>query len=605
MYKPFGCVVIMELTKTKHLTIAILMFWLFLTPAMVGLADFATNTIAPNNFELAAPSINSPPDLTFENGSLGEKIVWNATSNEPLNYSVSRDGEIIDSGNWDGSEIVVELDHLYEENLTYSLPVSFEFTCVVFDKQNESVSDTVMVTVIADETNPIITIEVDGIVLEEPANYTYEVGSFGHEIIWMINETNPDFYNITRLSDYPSNNFTVIESGNWAGGNISIGIDGLNATHSYLYTLFVNDTLGHNSTSTVNVTVSEDLTDPVVDSPDDISYEFGAGPYVLKWHVYDSNPKNYSIRVIVHFNDTEYGPPGQAHPPANISQPDWSFDDPKGQDIQINVTNLYLGNYTFTIILFDEYDHNSTDSVNITVYEDIRAPVVNATDEITYEEGYTGYEINWTIDESNPKTYNLTRYDGLNITIIMNGTWSGQNFVVSVDGLAVGTYIYNMTLIDYFNQTTIFITTVEVTPDAHLPTISQVRVLQSFTTVSTNNLTVQAYVWDRNNISSITIEWYTNDPENPNSKNMTLQFDNIYNAELGEFVNGETVFFRLRAVDNSSVKNEHVTQWFNYTISSQLPERTPPLLIAGAAILGGLSSIAIAVIYFKTRTRSR
>ncbi|MHA2214183.1 MAG: hypothetical protein ACW992_13570, partial [Candidatus Thorarchaeota archaeon] len=135
----------------------LLLTWLVVSPVASGFAVFSmAQTPQDRIFVPAAPMIDSPEDLSFENGSLGEEIRWNATSDEPKNYSISRDAELFESGSWDGSEIIVDLDHIYDENLTHTLPVSFEFVCVVFDLQNESASDSVSVEVIADELGPII-----------------------------------------------------------------------------------------------------------------------------------------------------------------------------------------------------------------------------------------------------------------------------------------------------------------------------------------------------------------------------------------------------------------------------------------------------------------
>jgi hypothetical protein len=260
---------------------------------------------------------------------------------------------------------------------------------------------------------------------------------------------------------------------------------------------------------------------------------------------------------------------------------------------------MYLGDYTFKLTLFDDYGYNSTDSVNVTVYEDIRAPDVNATDDFSYEEGYTGYSLDWSADESNPRSYNLTKGD----EILMNGTWRGENLTFSVDGLPVGDHTYNMTLIDYFNQTTIIITVVTVTPDAHLPIISDVSVIESYTTAATNNVTIQAYAWDLNNISSITIEWNTSLNTTVGEIEMTLVADDFYVVSLGEFAHGVVVSYHIIAVDNSSVNNVHESPWMSYIVDAQQSEPLPAALWGGILALGVLSTLAVLWIYFRTKTR--
>ncbi len=575
-----------------------LLAWLVLSPFVAGMMG-SEAVAAKQTYTLAAIEIDSPADLSFENGSMGMEIVWNATTDNPKNYTVYLDGEVhLSDSTWDGELIVVDLDHLYDDNLLDTLPAEFSYTCTVFNDDNETISDTVDVEVIADILAPIVVSTIDG---EYGAtNASFEVGSFGHTITWNITETNPSFYNITRKSNETTSNDTIIEFGEWDGSNLTISIDGLNASHWYMFTLFLNDTLGFNTTSSVNITIYADLTAPVISSPDDITYEFGDTGYQITWSTYDSNPLNYSLQVIILYNDTSYGNVSALTGiPPNITDATWSFTNPKVMNITFSVDKMYLGNYTFTLLLEDDYGYNTTDSVNVTIYEDIRAPVVDALEEYDYEEGYTGYSLNWSADESNPKTYNLTR-DG---EILMNGTWHGENLTISIDGLDVGEYTYNMTLIDYFNQTTIVLTVLTVTPDAHDPLIQDVRVLETFTTVSTNNVSIQAYVWDINNLSLIEVQWTVNDNTTVLTLNMTSFNDDFYYASLGEFNLGDTVHYRVRAIDNSSVNNEYITEWIDYTVESLSPIPTPALLWGGILVLGILSSIALLWLYTKTKTR--
>ncbi len=564
--------------------------WLVLSPAIAVFTGTPQQPVA-NSHILAEISIDHPPDLTYENGTMGKTIEWNATTSDPKNYTVTRDGEVYQSGSWDGSLITVDLDHLYTENLTYSLPRTFIFVCTVFNQQNETVSDEVQVTVVPDEAAPIIA---------QPANFSYEEGSFGHFIHWNITETNPDFYNITRISNDPTSNFTVtIESGDWDGSNISLNVDHLNASYWYIFTLYVNDTLGHNATSSVNVTVYEDLSDPTVTNPDDISYEYGATGNKLEWKVYDSNPKNYTIIITYTFINKTYGYYDDTEVPlANITNTDWTLTNPDGDYVSVQIDKLYVGNYTYNITLFDDFGHWASDVVNVTVYKDLRAPVVNATPDFAYEEGYTGNLVNWSIDETNPKFFNLTRDD----VILGNGTWDGSDFNATADGLSVGMHVFNLTLIDYFNQTTISIVRVNVTPDAHLPLVTEVTTIQAFYSPTENNITVQAHIWDLNNLSSVKVEWRV-DETNIHDRNMTEISDGLYMADIGAYAVGTTVYYRILATDNSSVHNVYTSEWFSVTVEAVTEEPTPPLLWVPILILGSLSAIVLLFLYFKTRTR--
>ncbi|TFH06075.1 MAG: hypothetical protein E4H14_11505, partial [Candidatus Thorarchaeota archaeon] len=372
---------------------AFMLTLIILSPCVTSVNN--TNfSIAPTSMmEIAAPTITGPTLFEFENGTVGVTIEYDAYDANPKNWSVTVDGSYYSSSTWDGGPVTVLLIYLITRNLIVTVPQDFTFIITVVNEAEENASITTTVRAIQDTNAPQIT---------QPANITYEEGRFGNEIKWNIIESNPDFYNISRYSNEPGTNFSILETGDWNGDDIDINVDGLNASHWYIYTLFVNDTLGLNSTSSVNVTVLADISNPVISSPDDVAFEFGDTGMEVRWHAYDSNPKNYTIDEIIHFNDTLYGNYTEFHYFTNISQPVWMFTDPDGGDISISLDGLFLGNYTFIITAFDIYNQSSTDSVYVRIYPDIRAPVINASDNLVYEEGYTGYNITWDVDENNP-----------------------------------------------------------------------------------------------------------------------------------------------------------------------------------------------------------
>jgi len=572
---------------------AFMLTLIILSPCVTSVNNTGFSAAPISNMELAAPTITGPTFFEFENGTVGQTIQYDAYDAAPKNWSVTVDGSDYTENIWDGGPVTVLLVYLRTTNLITTLPQNFIFVVTVFNQANESASITTTVRVIQDVTAPEIT---------QPANITYEEGRFGNNIRWNITESNPDSYNISRYSNESGTNSSVLETGSWNGEDIEINIDGLNASHWYIYTLFVNDTFGLNSTSSVNVTVLVDTTPPDISSPDDVAFEFGDTGFEVRWHAYDSNPKNYTIDGIILYNDTLYGDYTKFHSFTNISQPAWTFTDPDGGDISISLDGLFLGNYTFIITAFDIYNHSSSDSVYVRIYPDIRAPVIDASDNLAYEEGYTGYNITWDVDENNPLWYNLT-VDGF---VTMNGTWYGENFSIDVDGLDVGIHVYNMTLSDFFGQISYAVIQVDVTPDAHNPIIAHIEVIQTLTTQTTNNLTVQAYVWDLNNIKNITIEWGVGDPESAtfvdDTSAMTISHINgFFTSDLGEYTYGEVVWYRILATDNSSVSNTENTGWLNVTVTSMAHQGAPALLYGIVGILGGLSLLVFIVMYFRTK----
>jgi hypothetical protein len=579
----------------RNIAVILIMAWLVLSPYALTTSNVEQTYSPVRIMELAAPILTGPSLLEFENGTIGHTLVYQTTEVNPKNYTVTVDGAIFSTSAWTGGPITIFLESLYDGDWIETLPQDFDFNTTAYNDEGESATAITLVRVLPDTTAPII---------DQPENITYEEGSFGNLILWNITEANPEFYNITRQSNEPTSNFTVIESGDWGHENITISVDGLNASRWYIYSLFVSDLFDRNTTSYVNVTVLADTTDPTITSPDDIEYEFGDEGYELLWHAYDSNPKNYTITAVIHFNDTTYGDYLQYHSFIEVEVTDWTFTNSSGEDIIAVVDGLYLGNYTITLTLFDDFGRMTNDSVNVTVYADIRAPIITTTGDITYEEGYIGYNINWTVEEINPLIFNLT-LDGADID---NGVWNGENYTINVDNFDVGVYVYNMSYSDFFNQTDFSLVEVEVTADVHIPVVSGVTTIQIFSSDTSNNLTIQASVWDLNNISSLEIQWGVGDPDSDDFTFETMdmeqtEIENIFVAHLGNYEYGVVVWYKVVAQDNSSVQLVFDSGWLNVQITSQSYAGAPAFLYAVVVILGIMSLLVILVIYFRTRTR--
>ncbi|MHA1484716.1 MAG: hypothetical protein ACTSPR_05305, partial [Candidatus Thorarchaeota archaeon] len=68
----------------RHLFVASIFAWLMLSVFAIGvLTPALSGTAQDSGFMLAAPTIPSPSDMEFENGTQGEWIKWNATDAEP------------------------------------------------------------------------------------------------------------------------------------------------------------------------------------------------------------------------------------------------------------------------------------------------------------------------------------------------------------------------------------------------------------------------------------------------------------------------------------------------------------------------------------------
>ena len=95
-----------------------------------------------------------------------------------------------------------------------------------------------------------VDIDVQGIpTIDDPMDYTYEVGTTGHNITWSPNvrDITPSTYEIAR-------NGMVIGNYAWSGGNIVEYIDGL-SVGIYTYTCTVYETNGNRAKDTVIIEV--------------------------------------------------------------------------------------------------------------------------------------------------------------------------------------------------------------------------------------------------------------------------------------------------------------------------------------------------------------
>jgi len=92
------------------------------------------------------PQISSPDDISILFGTTGVSITWTATDENKDTYEIQRNGSIIDSGQWNSTEIIVSLDGLSVGGYNY--------TCIVEDVRNNTEYDTVFVTVTPFEYSP-------------------------------------------------------------------------------------------------------------------------------------------------------------------------------------------------------------------------------------------------------------------------------------------------------------------------------------------------------------------------------------------------------------------------------------------------------------------
>ncbi|MFW9961886.1 MAG: hypothetical protein ACFFDV_12775 [Candidatus Thorarchaeota archaeon] len=88
---------------------------------------------------MTAPYIDSPSDITYQYGQVGNSIVWHSEAQYPDRYEVYKNGILDCNETWDGSAVSYSVDGLSVGTYSFKL-------CVV-DTFGNDANDTVQVTV--------------------------------------------------------------------------------------------------------------------------------------------------------------------------------------------------------------------------------------------------------------------------------------------------------------------------------------------------------------------------------------------------------------------------------------------------------------------------
>jgi hypothetical protein len=97
--------------------------------------DSATVTVV----DTTVPTIDSPEDITYVEGDVGNEIIWTPSDLKPDEYEIFRNLTRTAFGVWFGDPIIVNVDGL--------TPGIHAFTLAVYDSSGNTVSDTVLVFV--------------------------------------------------------------------------------------------------------------------------------------------------------------------------------------------------------------------------------------------------------------------------------------------------------------------------------------------------------------------------------------------------------------------------------------------------------------------------
>ncbi len=191
------------------------------------------DTITLRIFENVTPTVSHPDDVSFYYTETGYSIQWNATDDHIDKYVITRNGDEIASGLVNPEEpfITVSLDDLEIGVYTYILTVN--------DTSGNTATDSVVVTVKADDVPPVI--------VYAPADFSYFIGNLGLRFNWTATDDFKDTYKITVDG-------LVVEEDDWIEENIWFDFSGL-SEGQHTVTLTVTDLGGNSASSSVLVTV--------------------------------------------------------------------------------------------------------------------------------------------------------------------------------------------------------------------------------------------------------------------------------------------------------------------------------------------------------------
>ncbi len=185
--------------------------------------------------------------------------------------------------------------------------------------------------------------------IDQPADMDYEEGTTGNTITWTPSDAHPSHHVVYR-------NGTEVASVSWDGSSITVEVDGL-SVGIYNYTIVVYDISGNWVSDEVIVTVI-DTTPPMIDHPDDVEYVVGTTGHSITWSPSDAHPSHH----VVYRNGTEV---------ASVS---WD-----GSSILVNVDDLSVGVYNYTIVVYDTSGNWVSDIVIVTVLPETTTTTTDTT----------------------------------------------------------------------------------------------------------------------------------------------------------------------------------------------------------------------------------
>ncbi|MHA1576563.1 MAG: hypothetical protein ACTSU3_04310, partial [Candidatus Thorarchaeota archaeon] len=225
--------------------------------------------------DIRDPIITGPDDQSYLIGTENITLTWQISDEYPDDFAILVDGVTNTTVDWTN-----QTEYVF--NATGLAIAVYNITLVANDQNDNSESNTVMVTIYEDD-DPII---------EGPDDIEYYYTETGFSLRWNITDEYVRNYTITLDDD-------ELESGaiDSSFPFIQISVDGLDiGVHEYVF--MANDTSGNFANDSVTVTVVSDDVAPVITyEPGTIAYAQGDENIIRNWTAVDEYMDHYVIKV--------------------------------------------------------------------------------------------------------------------------------------------------------------------------------------------------------------------------------------------------------------------------------------------------------------------
>ena len=366
-----------------------------------------SGNLASDNFNLRIGDSDVPNILSPGSQLLGlwatQFISWEVTDlSGSGSYELSKNGKIFNAGLW-VSGIPIELQ--VQTNVTGT----YIYELLVKDTSGTVVSDQITVTIFVLPSNSR---------LPEIPDKTLEFGTTGEMLIWLPENFNNGNYTITQ------NGQLLTENSYWLSKTpITLLLDSL-SIGNHVYNLTILDFSNTFATDTVKITV-RDTTEPELITPPEVEFSITNIQRFFLWKAIDWHPRNYQFIL-----DTQL-----------ITNGSWI----NNHDNVLQLSNHVVGTYNYTLIVFDHFNNNKTQTIKVTIYDKLK-PVITPVANRSYELGHETLPIIWMITDDTPDYFKVYKNDSL----LLTNFWETEQILsINITNLPVGTHNYTLVAYDH------------------------------------------------------------------------------------------------------------------------------------------------------------